>query len=60
MDVQFETDLCIRKFRSQYQRLKPEIEKHGLPIRMFRSQGSFLWRFDDGYELMISENEFDL
>ena len=55
MDIQAETDFCIIKFMAQYQRLLPEIEKHGLPIRMFRSQDTCLWRFDDGFEFTVTE-----
>ena len=55
MYIQDETDMCIKKFRSQYQKLLPIIQEHGLPIRMYRSSDTCLWRFDDGFEYSINE-----
>ena len=54
-NIQNDADNCIVKYRAQQQRLSVEIEKHGLPIRMFQGQNTTLWRFNDGYEFEITD-----
>lgn len=57
MSIQEDANKCIYHYRNQYKLLEDEIELHGLPIRVNETQKSFIWKFNDGYELSISKKD---